>query len=152
MSTQTSRVTLVGEMLPAYNEILTPEALSFLKELHENFNERRTELLQKRVEKQKRIDAGEFPKFLEETKHIREGDWTIAELPKDLEDRRVEITGPVDRKMVINALNSGAHLLWQTLKIRMHQLGEMLSKVKLTYEMRVRERFHIKMKTEKNIV
>ncbi len=110
MSTQTSRVTLVGEMLPAYNEILTPEVLSFLKELHENFNERRIELLQKRVEKQKRIDAGEFPKFLEETKHIREADWTIAKLPKDLEDRRVEITGPVDRKMVINALNSGAHL------------------------------------------
>ncbi len=110
MSTQTSRVTLPGEMLPAYNEILTPEALSFLKELHGNFNERRTELLQKRVEKQKRIDAGEFPTFLEETKHIREGDWTIAQLPKDLEDRRVEITGPVDRKMVINALNSGAHL------------------------------------------
>ncbi|MDA2566674.1 MULTISPECIES: malate synthase A [Bacillus cereus group] len=110
MSTQTSRVTLVGEMLPAYNEILTPEVLSFLKELHENFNERRIELLQKRVEKQKRIDAGEFPKFLEETKHIREADWTIAKLPKDLEDRRVEITGPVDRKMVINALNSEAHL------------------------------------------
>ncbi len=85
MSTQTSRVTLVGEMLPAYNEILTPEVLSFLKELHENFNERRIELLQKRVEKQKRIDAGEFPKFLEETKHIREADWTIAKLPKDLE-------------------------------------------------------------------
>lgn len=63
MSTQTSRVTLPGEMLPAYNEILTPEALSFLKELHGNFNERRIELLQKRAEKQKRIDAEEFPKF-----------------------------------------------------------------------------------------
>lgn len=63
MSTQTSRVTLVGEMLPAYNEILTPEALSFLKELHENFNERRIELLQKRMKKQQKIDAGEFPKF-----------------------------------------------------------------------------------------
>ena len=82
MSTQTSRVTLAGEMLPAYNEILTPEALSFLKELHENFNGRRTRTFKKRVEKQKRIDAGEFPKFLEETKNIREGDWTIAQFRK----------------------------------------------------------------------
>ena len=106
-----------------------------MKELHENFNERRIELLQKRVEKQKRIDAGEFPKFLEETKHIREADWTIAKPPKDLEDRRVEITGPVDRKMVINALNSGAHLLWRILKIRIHQLGKMQWKVKSIYEM-----------------
>ncbi|PEU12712.1 MULTISPECIES: malate synthase A [unclassified Bacillus (in: firmicutes)] len=110
MSTQTSRVTLVGELLPSYGEILTPEALAFLKELHENFNERRLHLLQRRAEKQKRIDAGEFPSFLPETSHIREEDWTIAPLPGDLEDRRVEITGPVDRKMVINALNSGAHL------------------------------------------
>ncbi|PEJ31392.1 malate synthase A [Bacillus pseudomycoides] len=110
MSTQTSRVTLALEVLPAYGEILTPEALTFLKELHENFNTRRKNLLQKRVEKQKRIDAGEFPSFLPETAHIRAGDWTIAPLPKDLEDRRVEITGPVNRKMVINALNSGAHL------------------------------------------
>lgn len=110
MSTQTSRVTLVGEVLPAYGEILTSEALTFLKELHENFNGRRKNLLQKRVEKQKKIDAGEFPKFSQETAHIREKDWSIAPLPKDLEDRRVEITGPVDRKMVINALNSGAHV------------------------------------------
>lgn len=63
MSTQTSRVTLTGEMLPAYNEILTPEALSFLKELHENFNERRTELLKKRVEKQKELMQGSFLRF-----------------------------------------------------------------------------------------
>lgn len=110
MSTQTSRVTLAGELLPSYNEILTPEALTFLKELHENFNERRIQLLKKREEKQKRIDAGEFPNFLPETAHIRAGNWTIAPLPRDLEDRRVEITGPVDRKMIINALNSGAHL------------------------------------------
>lgn len=110
MSTQTSRVTLVGEVLPAYLEILTPEALAFVKELHEKFNGRRKELLQNRTTKQAKIDAGEFPTFLKETKHIRTGDWTISSLPKDLEDRRVEITGPVDRKMVINALNSGARV------------------------------------------
>ncbi|MEI4801537.1 malate synthase A [Bacillus sp. FJAT-51639] len=110
MSTQTSRVTLVGEVLPAYLEILTPEALTFIKELHENFNGRRKELLQKRVEKQKKIDAGELLHFLEETANVRADDWTIAPLPNDLQDRRVEITGPVDRKMVINALNSGARV------------------------------------------
>ncbi|WP_369900710.1 malate synthase A [Bacillus manliponensis] len=110
MSTQTSRVTLVGEVTPAYLEILTPEALAFMKELHEKFNGRRKELLQNRVKKQEKIDAGEFPTFLKETAHIRADDWTIAPLPKDLEDRRVEITGPVDRKMVINALNSGARV------------------------------------------
>ena len=123
MSTQTSRVTLVGEMLPAYNEILTPEALSFLKELHENFNERRTELLQQRWRNKKELMQGSYPTVFRRNRAYPEGDWTIAQLPKDLEDRRVEITGPVDRKMVINALNSGANLSWQTLRMRIPQLG-----------------------------
>ncbi|MFC5604167.1 malate synthase A [Sporosarcina koreensis] len=89
-------------------EILTPEALEFLYCLHEQFNGRRKELLAAREARQRRFDAGEKPDFLEETKHIREGDWTVAPIPPDLQDRRVEITGPVDRKMIINALNSGA--------------------------------------------
>ncbi|MBL6449813.1 malate synthase A [Fulvivirga sp. 29W222] len=92
----------------AYAEILTPEALKFLFTLHEKFNGRRKLLLQKRVERQKEIDNGVMPDFLESTKTIREGDWQVASLPKDLLDRRVEITGPVERKMIINALNSGA--------------------------------------------
>ncbi|GAA0892397.1 malate synthase A [Fulvivirga kasyanovii] len=92
----------------AYAEILTPEALKFLFTLHEKFNGRRKLLLQKRVERQKEIDNGVMPDFLESTKAIREGDWQVARLPKDLLDRRVEITGPVERKMIINALNSGA--------------------------------------------
>ena len=90
--------------------IVTPDALRFLAGLHREFNARRLELLERRQERQKRIDNGEKPDFLPETKDIREGDWKIAPLPEDLQDRRVEITGPVDRKMVINALNSGAKM------------------------------------------
>ena len=89
-------------------EILTPEALEFLQSLHTHFDERRKELLAKRAQRQVEVDNGVQLDFLPETKAIRDGDWTIAPLPKDLQDRRVEITGPVGRKMVINALNSGA--------------------------------------------
>ena len=91
-----------------YPEILTPEALEFLSALHERFNERRLELLQNRLKQQAFFDKGNFPEFPPETKLIREGDWKAASIPADLQDRRVEITGPVDRKMIINALNSGA--------------------------------------------
>jgi malate synthase len=91
-----------------YATILTPEALELVVKLHRAFEPRRRELLKKRVERQARIDAGEMPDFLPETKHIREGDWRIAPLPKALERRHTEITGPVEAKMVINAYNSGA--------------------------------------------
>ncbi len=93
---------------PGFEEILTPEALEFVVKLQRNFNKRRLELLAARVEKQKQIDAGNLPDFLSETKFTRESDWVAAPIPADLQDRRVEITGPVDRKMIINALNSGA--------------------------------------------
>jgi malate synthase len=93
---------------PRFDEILTPEALGFVATLHRAFEPRRQELLKARVERQKRIDAGDMPDFLAETKAIRDGDWKIAPLPKALECRRVEITGPVERKMIINAFNSGA--------------------------------------------
>src|SRR5271165_3653768 len=89
-------------------EILTREALAFLADLHRRFDGRRLELLAQRMERQKRFDAGELPNFLPETKSVREGGWKVAPIPADLLDRRVEITGPVDRKMIINALNSGA--------------------------------------------
>lgn len=92
----------------AYSEILTPEALQFLIALHKQFNSRRKELLAVRTLRQKDLDAGKMPNFLEETAAIRASDWKVAPLPADLLDRRVEITGPVDRKMIINALNSGA--------------------------------------------
>ncbi len=91
------------------SEILTDDAAAFLEKLHERFEEKRKSLLQLREELQKEFDQGKKPTFLEETKAIREGDWTIAPIPKDLQDRRVEITGPAgDPKMVINAFNSGA--------------------------------------------
>src|SRR5246500_4869019 len=89
-------------------EILTPEAREFLNSLARNFEKRRQELLARREVRQKQIDAGQLPDFLPETAHIRQAEWTVAPIPKDLLDRRVEITGPVDRKMIINALNSGA--------------------------------------------
>jgi hypothetical protein len=99
-----------------YATILTPEALELVAKLHRAFEPRRKELLKKRVERQARIDAGEMPDFLPETKHIREGDWKIAPLPKALECRRVEITGPVEAKMIINAYNSGRRLLHDRLR------------------------------------
>jgi malate synthase len=95
---------------PRQDEVLTPEAIEFVAGLERRFGSRRRELLQARVERQRRIDAGELPDFLPETREIREGDWTIAPEPPGLLDRRVEITGPTDRKMVINALNSGAKM------------------------------------------
>ena len=90
------------------SEILTPEALRFLADLHRRFDARRLELLAARDVRQQRFDAGETPDFLAETADIRAGEWRVAPIPADLLDRRVEITGPVDRKMIINALNSGA--------------------------------------------
>jgi malate synthase len=91
-----------------YAEVLTPGAVSFVVGLQRAFSARRKELLAARVVRQKRLDAGERPDFLKETQGIRESEWTVAPLPQDLLDRRVEITGPVERKMIINALNSGA--------------------------------------------
>ncbi len=91
-------------------QILSKDALDFLARLTAEFEPRRRELLAKRTARQREIDAGKFPDFLPETESIRKADWTVAPIPADLQDRRVEITGPVDRKMVINALNSGANV------------------------------------------
>ena len=101
-------VQVLGPVTGRAAEILTPEALDFLAGLHRAFDARRRELLAKRVDRQAKFDAGETPGFLAETAEIRAGDWKVAPIPPDLQDRRVEITGPVDRKMIINALNSGA--------------------------------------------
>ncbi|TBR36561.1 MULTISPECIES: malate synthase A [Dyella] len=93
---------------PSHAQILTPEALAFLAGLHRRFDGRRRELLAARRERQARYDAGQLPDFRADTAAIREGQWTVARIPTALLDRRVEITGPVERKMIINALNSGA--------------------------------------------
>jgi malate synthase len=91
-------------------QILNADASNFLTALACKFERRRQELLARRRTRQQQIDAGEFPDFLPETAHIREADWAVAAIPPDLLDRRLEITGPVDRKMIINALNSGANV------------------------------------------
>ena len=101
-------VEILGKITPQYAEILTPQALAFISRLHRQFEGRRQELLTKRAARQQAFDAGKLPDFLLDTKKIRESEWTIAPQPADLLDRRVEITGPTDRKMVINALNCGA--------------------------------------------
>src|SRR5216110_2578921 len=105
-----SGVEVLGEITPAFSEILTPEALAFVAKLQRRFGTRRKQCLEHRQERQRQLDHGEGLDFLPETKHIREGDWKCAPIPSDIQDRRVEITGPTDRKMVINALNSGAKI------------------------------------------
>ena len=103
-------VEVTGKLGPRYETVLTPEALSFLAELHRTFEPTRQRLLAGRAARQARFDAGDLPDFLPQTRSIRERDWKVAPIPADLLDRRVEITGPVDRKMIINALNSGANV------------------------------------------
>ncbi len=103
-------VTITGEISPEFSEILTPDAIEFVSRLHREFNPRRRTLLERRKHRQSAIDNGQMPDFLKETAEVRAGNWKIGNVPADLQNRRVEITGPVDRKMVINALNSGAHM------------------------------------------
>ncbi len=93
------------------DDVLTSSALEFLSELHERFNGRRLALLDARLDRQARFDAGELPDFPEDTRELREAEWTVGSIPADLLDRRVEITGPTNAKMLINALNSGAQAL-----------------------------------------
>lgn len=111
-----SNVQITGEAVPGMEEILTPEALEFIEKLHTRFDKRRIELLEKRQVRQQELDSGKKLDFLPETKNIREGDWKIAPLPEDMKDRRVEITGPTNRKMLINALNSGAKMFMADLE------------------------------------
>ena len=108
---EATQVEVKGPVEGRFAEVLTPAALDFLAALQRRFNPTRQELLANRVERQARFDAGENPDFLPETKAIRDDpSWRVAPVPADLQDRRVEITGPTDRRMVINALNSGARV------------------------------------------
>ncbi|HKW59662.1 MAG TPA: malate synthase A [Candidatus Dormibacteraeota bacterium] len=106
----TEHVQVKGRIEGRGSEVLTPPALSFVARLQREFGGRRQELLRLRDERQTRIDAGEMPQFLVTTSSVRDSEWKVAKAPKDLQDRRVEITGPTDRKMLINALNSGARV------------------------------------------
>ena len=105
---QQSKIQFAKEVKNYYPEILNDEAFAFITALHEKFNAKRIALLERRKKQQDVFDTGKFPEFPRETKAIREGEWKASAIPHDLQDRRVEITGPVDRKMIINALNSGA--------------------------------------------
>ena len=108
MSETKETIRVLGPLRPGYEQVLTPSALDFVADLARRFGPRVTALLRRRAELQHALDGGALPDFLPETRDVRAGDWRAAPLPPDLLDRRVEITGPVDRKMVINALNSGA--------------------------------------------
>jgi malate synthase len=103
-------IEISGRITPEFAKILTPEAVALAARLQRAFGQRRNELLARRAVRQGELDAGNLPDFLPETRAIREGSWVCAPTPADIVDRRVEITGPVDRKMVINALNSGARV------------------------------------------
>src|SRR3989449_3106401 len=111
MTTQSSKageIEIVGPVTAEFAQVLTPDAMKFVATLVRTFADRREELLQRRARRQIEINGGKMPDFLPETEHIRQGTWTIAPIPADLQDRRVEITGPSERKMIINGLNSGA--------------------------------------------
>ncbi len=107
--TMPAGLSISGKMPSAYTEILSPEALTFFASIARKFEPTRQTLLTARAVRQKQFDAGVLPDFLPETKHIRDDNWVVAAVPADIQDRRVEITGPTDRKMVINALNCGAN-------------------------------------------
>ena len=118
-------------------QILTPEAVEFLTELVRRFTPERTKLLAARIQQQQAIDNGKLPDFISETASIRNGDWTIRGIPDDLQDRRVEITGPVERKMVINALNANVKSLWRISKTHWRPNGAKSLMGKLTCAMRL---------------
>ncbi|MGZ8785067.1 MAG: malate synthase A [Acidimicrobiia bacterium] len=101
-------IEVIGPIDGDFVKIVTPDTLEFVADLHRRFNPEREALLRARAIRQERLDQGEIPDFLPETQNVRDGDWKVAPVPADLRDRRVEITGPVERKMMINALNSGA--------------------------------------------
>ncbi|HEY9784737.1 MAG TPA: hypothetical protein V6D17_04980, partial [Candidatus Obscuribacterales bacterium] len=110
MAQTISRLHILGQMPPEFEEILTEEALRFIGDLHAAFNRQRLLLLAQRSLVQADLQKGRNPTFPEETAHIRAANWKVCDAPDDLIERRVEITGPVERKMMINALNSGANV------------------------------------------
>jgi malate synthase len=110
MASPMVQIQVTAPVSDAHKTVLTEEAVAFLKKLSSEFEGRRQELLARRRERQAKLDSGALPDFLPETANIRNAEWSVASIPKDLMDRRVEITGPVDRKMIINALNCGAEV------------------------------------------
>ena len=116
-------IVIRGVPKAGYTEVLTAEALAFIAGLERKFRPERSRLLDRRAEIRQRLDAGWKPDFLAQTKAIRDGDWCVAPIPRDIRDRRVEITGPTDRKMVINALNCGANVYMADLRTQPRRVG-----------------------------
>src|SRR6267154_3471038 len=110
MASPMVQIQITAPVTEAHKSVLSTEAVAFLKKLSSTFEDRRQQCLAQRRERQGRLDRGELPDFLSETESVRKAEWSVASIPKDLLDRRVEITGPVDRKMIINALNCGAQV------------------------------------------
>ena len=112
----TPRIEVSGPTVPGTERVLTPDALDFIADLQGHFGAVRLDLLRRRTERQAAIDSGEALGFSPATRHVREAEWTVAPAPADLDDRRVEITGPAEPKMMINALNSGARVFMADLE------------------------------------
>ena len=151
MITEAKGLQITGNIKPGYEQILTTEALQFIERIERHFSERRKELLKRRKSVQEELNQGKLPDFLEETKHIRESDWTIAPLPNDLQDRRVEITGPVDRKMIINAMNSGANVFMADFEDANSPTWENCVDGQLNLRDAICEPFHLKIQQWKSI-
>jgi malate synthase len=129
-SAQSQPAGVIGSTTGAQARVLTPEAVRFLVRLSTMFEQRRRQLLAERCARQQQIDQGELPDFPAETTDIRQASWKIADTPANLQDRRVEITGPTDRKMIINALNSGANVFMAISKVPIRPPGRTSSKVR----------------------
>ncbi|NDJ87169.1 MAG: malate synthase A [Chloroflexi bacterium] len=134
---------------PEYAEILSPDAMAFVVGLHHEFNSRREALLAQRATRQEAIEAGQLPDFLPETADIRQQDWQVATTPDDLQDRRVEITGPVDRKMMINALNSGAKVFMADFEDACSPTWDNIMQGQINLKESVRE--NIRLETESKV-
>src|SRR4051812_42733475 len=124
MATADDSATIAGSPTAHSTQTLTPDALEFVARLHRQFNPTRERLLARRAERRAALERGAQLDFLAETAAVRNGTWQVAAAPPDLDDRRVEITGPVDRKMMINALNSGARVFMADLEDSMSPTWE----------------------------
>jgi malate synthase len=140
MLSVTDEIKITGSLRRGFKDILTPEALRFIAQLQRAFNLVRTQLLEARRLRQQVLNNGALPTFLPETEHIRNSEWQVAPTPSDLQKRWVEITGPVDRKMMINALNSGAAMFMADFEDSLSPTGENIihGQINLTV------RFHLK--------
>ena len=149
--TMNNTLEVKGQISEGFTEILTEDALQFVSKLHKHFNPTRIKLLEIRKSRQAELDQGVKPDFLADTEFIRNGNWKTAPVPADLQDRRVEITGPVDRKMIINALNSGVKVFMADFEDSNSPTWDIILMVKLILEMPLMEPYRLQTPME-NII